>query len=103
MPGGHPPHAPEAQVFTMPEQSNQPVLGQRLQATARPTPVRAHFPARQGRLTEIAGLCGEHLPQDVPYLRRSTLREAEARSTRRHRRGPALEHPAEDRDGGSAV
>ena len=66
----------------MPEPVNQPLLAERLHTPPSPL-VRAHFPAHQGRLTEVTGLCGEHLPQDVPYLRRGTLREAEARLAER--------------------
>jgi hypothetical protein len=63
----------------MPAPANRPLLAERLQRPSSSTPVRAHFPAHQGRLTAIAGLCHEHLLQDVPYLRRGTLREAEHR------------------------
>lgn len=40
--------------------------------------VRAHFPAHQGRLDETSNLTMEALTRDVPYVRRSTIRQAEA-------------------------
>ncbi|WP_200240557.1 hypothetical protein [Thiohalocapsa halophila] len=63
----------------MADEADRPSLTERLGSGACADVVQAHFPAHQGRLTSVAGLCAEHLPRDVPYLRRSTLRDAEDR------------------------
>ncbi len=62
----------------MNEMKNKLLLGSHIRQTAPRKLVRAHFPAHQGQLGDIAGLPNEDLSRDAPYIRRSLVHQAEA-------------------------